>query len=606
MMAEWNYAIIAMSLLLLFFLLWKEVTRVNKLRLVWRIVASVLAVISLACIALPVTINSKKTVPASKEVILLTEGFNKDSVQKFINNTSFHLPVYTTDPAISRIAQPYKTRLVSYPEIVNITSEKSSAIHVFGYGLKQDELKQLNCIPIIFHPAEIPAGITSISWKQKLNSGEKLQVQGHYNNNNFKAKKIILSFLNTNLDSLIIPANSSKDFELSTIPKHIDKTVFTISVLQQKDTAEVEDIPVEVVQPKTFCILMLAAFPDFENKFLKEWLSQNGYSITFRTRISKDKFEKEFVNISPVALDRITPFVLDKFDVIIADDAELTKISKVELATIQAQVQNKGLGLIIKADSSINPSSFYAKNFSINVNKPNQKNDAPLHFKDSSSVTQKLIIDHSADIHSRPGIESLIMDERSSIFAANTIYGVGKIILTTLTNTYSLILSGNQESYNAAWSLLLNRSVEKYDLKESMSISPALPKVNEPAQLIINNANSGTSHAQAGEDEIYLRQDKFLPFLYTGTYWRAETGWMPYVNNEGKSNWFYIYGKDKWTTLNAFDKIRTTKKYTNENDPFHIKNEKIQYSAPVLVPKIYFFFIFILSVGFLWFEKKLS
>src|SRR3954471_15962408 len=97
MMPEWNYIVIAMSFLLCCFLLWKEITRAKKSRLVWRIMASVLAVICLACVALPVSIKLTKTVSAVNEAILLAEGYDKDSVQKFLTNAADNFPVYSAD-----------------------------------------------------------------------------------------------------------------------------------------------------------------------------------------------------------------------------------------------------------------------------------------------------------------------------------------------------------------------------------------------------------------------------------------------------------------------------------------------------------------------------
>ncbi len=51
---NWTILVLLICLLLAVFVLWKEVIRVNKARLLWRIVASVFAVIAIACFALPI------------------------------------------------------------------------------------------------------------------------------------------------------------------------------------------------------------------------------------------------------------------------------------------------------------------------------------------------------------------------------------------------------------------------------------------------------------------------------------------------------------------------------------------------------------------------
>jgi hypothetical protein len=65
---------------------------------------------------------------------------------------------------------------------------------------------------------------------------------------------------------------------------------------------------------------MLAASPDFENRFVKDWLSQNGYTVVAKTAISTNKFDKTFLNAGSVSLDRVTSGLLDSFDVLLSDE----------------------------------------------------------------------------------------------------------------------------------------------------------------------------------------------------------------------------------------------------------------------------------------------
>jgi hypothetical protein len=606
MMFEWNNVIIVMSFMLLCFLLWNEVIRTNKLRLIWRIIASVLAVVSLACIALPVILTVKETVTASKEAILLTDGFNNDSIKSFLNNTSKHYEVYTTDPGVLQSAQSFKPKLLSALEILNQPSEKINTIHVFGYGLKDDELQKYGKINLAFHPAEVPAGITSISWKRKLTSGDKLLVQGNFNNNSPKEAKLILRGLQTNLDSVVIPPNTARNFQLSTIPKHLHRAVYNLIAVNKLDMVETEDIPVEVIQLRSFQILMLAASPDFENKFLKNRLSQNGYAVAIRNRISKDKFQKEFLNVSSISLDNITAPMLDKFDVLIADTDELSFISKSELQIIQSAVQNKGLGLIVKAESSISSTSFYSKSFSFLRRKENLGKSSSLFLKNANDIVLKLFIEHPVPLRSTAGTQPLIYDDKYSVFVNSTICGNGKIIITTLENTYTLLLSGNYKNYDEVWSLLLNKAAKKFLYKEVVVVSPALPKLNEPAFLSIQNTDHTLEPIQVGDDKIYLQQDRLLPFIQTGIYWPKQTGWIPQVDTEGKINWLYVYKNNDWSTINAVNKLRVTGMHASQNPPRESKNNVVKKEVPLSVPKIYFFLIFIMSSGFLWFEKKLT
>jgi hypothetical protein len=66
-------------------------------------------------------------------------------------------------------------------------------------------------------------------------------------------------------------------------------------------------IPVFVESQATLKVLILSSSPDFENKFLKNWLFENQYVCAVRSAISKNKFSTEFLNSTKINLDQITP-----------------------------------------------------------------------------------------------------------------------------------------------------------------------------------------------------------------------------------------------------------------------------------------------------------
>jgi hypothetical protein len=262
------------------------------------------------------------------------------------------------------------------------------------------------------------------------------------------------------------------------------------------------------------------------------------------------------------------------------------------------------MGLIIKADSAVGRSPFYARNFSIINSKDNNRKEISMSLKNATTAATKLPVEHPAYISNGVGTQSLIKDERSAVFAANRIYGNGKILLTTLQNTYSLLLSGQKDNYSNIWTLLLNAAAKKTGSRATVTLSPALPVLNQSAILSIHN-NNFRQPGQLGEDKIYLEEDGLLPFIQSGKYWPTEAGWLPEVDAAGKTNWFYIYGKNSWATVNTAAKIAITKMYASQHAQGSlIKNTK-QEKIRVEVPKLYFFLIFLLASGFLWFEKKL-
>jgi hypothetical protein len=147
---------------------------------------------------------------------------------------------------------------------------------------------------IIFHPSPVVTGMGSVNWKQQLRKGEVLYVQGTFVNVEASPVTLLLNGFNSIVDSVVIPAQQTKPFLLRTIPKQNGKAVFPIVALRGKDTLEKEPVPVEIVQSNGLKIMILAASPDFENKFLKDWLSQNGYTVVSKTNISTNNLTGPF------------------------------------------------------------------------------------------------------------------------------------------------------------------------------------------------------------------------------------------------------------------------------------------------------------------------
>lgn len=598
-MIDWIYIVVGLSFLLLAFLLFKEISRQNKSRLLWRILATVFAAVSFACLALPVRYYQAKTSDSVNEAILLTEGFNVDSLTTFLRSKDKTIPVFTLDEKLLS-ARKYSAAFVTDPG--SVFNRDINAVHVFGYGLSDEELKELNKQTLVFHPS-IVSGITSISWQSKIKSGDKLYVQGSFNNPSSSSKKLMLTAFNTTLHSVNIPANKIQKFQLTTIPKHAGRSVYSLSIVDGNDTLEKAPVPVQVEQGSPLKVLILASSPDFENKFLKNWLAQKGYAVVVRTAISKNKFDKEYLNIGSLNLDRITSSLLDKFDIIIADAAELGSMGKQELATIQSNVSQKSKGLIIRAESTAPRSAFYAASFPLTSSNTNQQQQVSLYLFDNSSKLQPLTIESPVSVRAQDGTQPLVADKQNRVFVNSKLYGSGKIIFTTLSNTFSWALSGNQNDYENLWSELLNKAAVKKVEDEAWSISPALPLINEPATISLQTNSAGLPQAQIARAGVHLKNNYHLPFIWTGTFWPLKEGWQTGIQLNGSTYYWYAYGNNDWKNVHAFNNVQDTKQYEQSTVTTAL-NKKMVTSQKAEFPKIYFFLLFLICCGYLWFENK--
>lgn len=550
-MTAWNYIVIFLSLALLALLLIYEWKRKNRARLSWRLLATGILVAALAAIALPVTYKRDLAI-GGKEGVLLTEGYDPDSVRMFAQIKQASVWMSAAD--------------VKAPGL--------SALHIFGYGLTDEQCAALPSVPLIFHPSLIQAGIVSVYWPRALWPGEICRIQGRFYDPGGRPVKLLLTGMHTVLDSTEIKSRGDGSFELRTVPVQAGRAVYRLIALNGADTLEQESIPVEVLQGKAMKVLILAASPDFENRFIAGWLADKGHGVIVRTAISKEKYDRTDLNMDAGAIDRLSPGLLDKFDVVMADAAALKTMPAGEYMLLRREVEQRGLGLIIR-DS---------------------------------------VLKHS------PGERLLIRDSLDRPLVSANMYGAGKIIFTDLQATYTRLLSGDKKGYAALWTSVLKEAAGKGAAAERWQLAPDLPVVDQPVKVLLRCTGGGLPQGFFGTEEevtpvvTYLAQRPLLSFVWEGLYWPRSAGWQSVHTSQGDRTWWYTWAADDWQTLHRMERKGETERWVagvrdikpEDTSVKSIKAEKTGgETLRVTVGKGWFYLLIVLTCLFLWVERKI-
>jgi len=587
----WNITTIIVCALLALWSVYREYIRVSKKHLLVRIIAVALAVLALGCLVYPLTYTTNHST-TGKSKILLTEGFDKDS----INSTD---SIFTLDQAVHQ--QYPKAKLLADATELFVDTLHQSPVRVLGFGLDEISLKQLANHPFNFSPSRLPDGFTAINWPQHVKAGQTFTVQGVYQNTSAKALKLALNGLHTGLDSVSIPANSNTPFTLKTSPKSNGRSVYNLTVLSGKDTLQTESLPLTVEPTQLVKVLILSSSPDFETKFLKQWLGSNGYGVAARSNITKGKFGQDYLNIDKVDLAHLSTGLLAKFDIVVGDLSVLNALSPAEGSALQQEIAQKGLGLIVRADSSDKKSNWLQSDFRVEHQTGKQAAPSALIIP-GKGKTAKLNIDPDFIIAQR-NTQTLISDEHNHQLAAVALNGSGKIIFSTLHNTYSWMLAGNQTDYTAVWSALLDKALRKSAATENWSVKTSLPKIGEPVEVVTESA-APVGAVKINQEMVYPAQNPLVPFQQSFTYWPSAYGWQQITSSNGKPYWWYVWQKGDWRTLSAAGKIALNRKYIGNNLGNNTVTKQIQQKSHVPVPKIYFFILFLMAATFLWAESK--
>ncbi len=295
--------------------------------------------------------------------------------------------------------------------------------------------------------------------------------------------------------------------------------------------------------------------------------------------------------------------MLDKLDIVIADASELASISKQELATLQSYLIQKNKGLIVKTEGTSSRSSFYTNSFALTTGNYNAQ-PITINLIDSSLKLPPLLIENPLFIRNQNGTLPLVSDKQNRIFVSSSLYGTGKIVFSTLSNTFSWALSGKQDDYSNFWSELLNKASGKKIDEEAWGTSPILPRINKPITIYLRTNNYGVPQGQVEGATVYLKNNYNLAFEWSGTFWPLKEGWQTGIQLNGDTYYWYAYGTNDWKTVEAFDKLQMTEQYETDNLNNIASSEKTSTLEVAEFSKIYFFILFLISCSFLWFENK--
>jgi hypothetical protein len=592
---EFKYLAIGLCLILGGFLLGKEWRRANKARRALRLLASSIAVICFALFIFPVSYQAERP-ERPHELNLLSTGVIKDTVKNIKGR------LLTADARLFQSLKMPKLDLIADLPYFLKSEPEINHLNIYGYGLSADELSALQGYQLNFYPSAIPKGLISASWNPRLKSSETLSLQGIYNKEGDLPVKILLQGLGTTLDSLTINAKGENTFSLKGRPKQSGRAVYHLIALEGKDTLAKEPVPVEVQPALPLKILLLAAHPDFEYKFLKNWLFEKQYPVIFRSRISKNKYSTDFLNTENTNVNRINSTLLNKIDLLVIDEEELEVLSAAELASIRTAVDS-GLGLLLRI-TGVKATTAISRGFD-RYESPELKNKTLTQLSEQERLFGPLPFEQAIFLRTAATDQPLLTEKTGKVLVSSRIYGMGKVTANVVPSTYNWLLNGQKEDYADFWSTLLSRTARKAAATEHWGIDPAVPVLRQRINITVDqDVPQKAPLISRNGLRLSPLQNIELPFQWQVSTWTTEQGWNE-VNLNGKTEFFYVYREQDWKEQRNMAKLKATAAF--------VKEQKSTISPPetnVLMKNKqlsiwWFFFPFLLAVTFLWYETKM-
>lgn len=569
--------------------------RPDQRRRLARVLAGIMAVVALWFLAFP---PRHAVSVARSEAILLTTGYQRDTLRALLRRLGpatrvwFYAPDSGTATPAGAVAV---ARLGAVPEQLSALRY----LHLLGAGLPAAVVPELGNIKLLWHTPPATTDFQAGAWNRRLELGQPLVVQGSYRGAIRGPVWVRLQAAGATHDSVQLPTGQGT-FQLRYIPKAAGRLVATVSAGPTKQLLAAEPVPTEVLPTRPLRVLLLAATPSFELKFLRNHLAARQHAVAWRTGISRGLTQTEFSNQPATDLGRLSPALLARYDVVVADAPTLSSLGGGETQTLRTAQRTAGLGLIVLAEATT-PVRSLGGATTVRI-LPQPATDRP---QQLAWPATKALVPATLQLSSPARLLVATAGSGRPVVAAQRLGG-GTVVVSVLPETYPWVLQNETATYAAYWSRLLSAAARPETAATEWQPTEPWPRAGLPVGLQL----AGTARTlqplrvsgAAGSilARLALRQDALLPEWSTATYWPARAGWQQLERPGQPAQWLYIFGSQDWQGPEALRRRAAVQ-------PAQTTARQISAPAQVMVawPAGWFVALFVAAAGFLWLEEKL-
>ncbi|MBF9144123.1 hypothetical protein [Hymenobacter properus] len=540
-----------------------------------------------------------RQVPSARgQAILLTENYSPDTLRQLLRRLGPGTPVWAYGGTPAAGARPLGSLLALAEQRPAL-----QGLHLLGQGLPAAELPLLGTVPIKWHQPVARAMLNTAFWNAQLTLGEPLRVEcSAFLPKGAAPAWVCLRAAGTVRDSVRVPAGGGA-FRLRYQPKTTGLAVYELLLRQAGRVLATESVPVEITVPQLPSVLLLAATPSFEFKYLKNYLAEAHYPVALRTSVSRGLVQTDFVNQPSAPLDRLTPALLARYTMVVADAATMAALTPAEAGTLQAAIRGGRLGLVVLADAAPLPRAVPGRaDFAAQPRAAAQSSAQLLRWPDAPAEARAPL---PTQLRTAPELNSLVTGPKQVVAAARRRVGLGFVVVSAVPETFQWGLQGRGQVYSSFWNRLLTAAQPPAVPQAAWRAGTRWPRPGQPLTLHLTAAfpeTQPTVRALAGGPPVRLAlsQDTRLPEWSTGQFWPQAAGWHQ-VDGPGRTTHrFYVYPAGAWAGPEQQERQAALAQRASVASG---TSPATTVAQPW--PAGWFFALFLLAAGYLWLEEKL-
>lgn len=572
---HWFWPVIILAGLLWLLFLYKEMKQRKGTSLWVNIFVGFIAISSLVGLALKPMIPSIKT---TDHIVLLTEGFSSETLDSIQKNYK-RIKTFNYQPG-----RPIFEK-----------GQRVKSVFLLGYGVEEFDLWQLADMKVNHIQREVPTGVVQVKFNELAYVGDLLQVKALLNSPNKGDKVFLEGPAGGKLDSTIITVSKDTILRLVTGLKTSGNYQYRLKVTDSIGVIKSNDpVSVRVGEKQLLKILLINAFPSFESKYLKNFLAEEGHQLTVRSRLTQGRYKYEYFNQSERASIIFTNESLKSYDLIIIDPTSLRSLSSSAKMAVENNIREEGLGLFIQPEPSL-----YTANMPM----------LELDFTRRNIYTDKLESWPTTNIgkfgykfNKVTGLEPAVTSINDTLVAYHRLEN-GRIGSSLLQNTFELFLNGETDVYRFIWTETIDAIAKKEKRAVSWSSQNKIPVVNEPYEFQLRTSAENPIVTFTDHQRIALKQDINERQLWTGIFYPNRTGWHQFKAEEDIESIhdFFVIDTTQWRSKRQYETRKENQRRFAQQESTEILETKFLKA----INPLWFFIIFLLSIGYLWLEPKI-
>lgn len=560
-----------------------EIRRTDRRHLGVRIAALLVAVAALAALVHPPMLPS--IVRQSATALLVTPGATAREIGR-LRDSLPGVPIVTWPDSIADLDE------------LRLRMPSLRSLHVAGWGLRESFWIGHEALQVTSHPSVLPKGVSWLGFPERVRLGDAVPIVARLSAPLDGA--LWLEHPDGLIDSLPPGPASDSVARFEGRPRATGEFVYVLG----GDGLVPESLHVSVLPPQPPAVLILEGSPAFETTFLRRWLADQGAVVAVRTRLSRDQFRTDRVNLPGIPLGMVTVALLDRFDLLLVDGATLQSLTLAERRALDEAIRSGGLGMLVAPDSLARraPQDFP---FELTATGDLEGRMVRPTWPDQRGGPNAPVPSLAAEIAPAAGLRPLMRDPVGRIVAASVSRGLGVIGTSMITAPSRWLLEEEPAAFAGYWQAIIMALARNRGDHWALAVDGP-PAVDLAMSLVLVTGDTlplaTVTRPDGTVDTLGLAPDPAEPNRWWGRYWPVAARWHRATNRDGEPYPFHVSvlresAREAAARLSATARRADTEPLASESDTVSTRRP-----LPPLLP----FLAFVVATGVLWGVDRLG